>query len=124
MKVREATDGRLQLTSNGFGAYSDAVEYCIGMRVDYAKLIKVYGTPRDGEQRDSTAEVISAEVVPFSGNPEPAKICASHVERQNPTLCILLITTSAAVIRRSHDPGNGSGHYRSRVERAGSLEAA
>jgi transposase-like protein/IS1 family transposase len=85
-KLREATDGRFQLTSDGFGAYPDAVEYSLGMRVDYAKLIKVYGTPRDGEQRYSPAEVISIEVVPVSGNPDPAKICTSHVERQNLTL--------------------------------------
>ena len=56
------------------------------MRVDYVKLIKVYGTPREGEQRYSPAEVISIEVVPVSGNPDPAKICTSHVERQNLTL--------------------------------------
>ena len=85
-KLREATDGRFQLTSDGFGAYPDAVEYSLGMRVDYAKLIKVYGTPREGEQRYSPAEVIATEVVPVSGNPDPAKICTSHVERQNLTL--------------------------------------
>jgi hypothetical protein len=56
------------------------------MRVDYVKLIKVYGTPREGEQQYSPAEVISIEVVPVSGNPDPAKICTSHVERQNLTL--------------------------------------
>ena len=85
-ELREATDGRFQLTSDGFGAYPDAVEYSLGMRVDYAKLIKVYGTPREGEQRYSPAEVVDAEVVPRAGMPDYERICTSHVERQNLTM--------------------------------------
>lgn len=52
-------------------------------RRDFAQLTKVYAAPREGEQRYSPAEVV--EVVPdvISGNPDPAKICTSHVERQN-----------------------------------------
>lgn len=34
----------------------------------------------------SPPEVTSAEKVPVMGNPDPAKICTSHVERQNLTM--------------------------------------
>jgi len=34
----------------------------------------------------SPAEVVSTEVVPVLGEPDPKKICTSHVERQNLTL--------------------------------------
>ena len=48
-KLREATSGRFQLTSDGWGLYPAAVEFSLGMRVDYAKLIKVYRATRPDE---------------------------------------------------------------------------
>jgi IS1 family transposase len=82
-KLREATSGRFQLTSDGWGPYPSAVEYSLGMRVDYAKLIKVYRATRPDEARYSPAEVVKTEAVPVLGNPDHAKICTSHIERQN-----------------------------------------
>lgn len=82
-KVNEATTGQFQITTDGFAAYPDAVSYSLGTRVDYAQLIKVYAAPRGGEQRYSPSEVVDAVPVPRIGRPEPSKICASHVERQN-----------------------------------------
>src|ERR1700687_21015 len=55
-------------------------------RCDFAQLIKFYSQPREGEQRYSPAEVVEAVPVVISGNPDPAKICTSHVERQNLTM--------------------------------------
>jgi hypothetical protein len=37
----------------------------------------------EGERRYSPAEMVSTEVVPVIGQPNPDKICTSHVERQN-----------------------------------------
>ena len=56
-KVNEATQGHFQITTDGFKAYVDAVHMSLGTRVDFAQLVKVYATPRDGEQRYSPAEV-------------------------------------------------------------------
>lgn len=53
---------------------------------DFARLIKIYGRPRDGEQRYNPAEVVSTEAVPVMGNPDTRFICTSHVERQNLSL--------------------------------------
>ena len=55
-------------------------------RVDYAQLIKVYAASREGEQKYSPAEVVTAKPTPIMGNPDPQYICTSHIERQNLTM--------------------------------------
>jgi transposase-like protein/IS1 family transposase len=84
-KLNEATAGNFQITTDGFKPYRDAVSYSLGTRVDFAQLIKVYASSQE-ETRYSPAEVVSTEVVPVIGNPNPDKICTSHVERQNLTM--------------------------------------
>ncbi len=74
---------RFQLTTDGFGPYVSAVKMLLRDRVDFAQLIKVYGTPRDGEQRYSPAEVVDSVPVEIMGRPVRSKICTSHIERQN-----------------------------------------
>jgi hypothetical protein len=49
-------------------------------------LIKVYASPREGEQRYSPADVVEALPRPVLGNPDRERICTSHVERQNLTM--------------------------------------
>jgi IS1 family transposase len=84
-KLRYATadDSKFQFTTDGFRFYPDATHMILGNRVDFAKLIKVYGTPREGEQRYSPGEVVEAVPVRVYGNPDPKRICTSHIERQN-----------------------------------------
>ena len=73
-----------QLSTDGFNGYVPAVDYYLTPRgVDYGQLIKVYGASREGEQRYSPAEVISAQPHPVFGLPDVQRICTSHVERQN-----------------------------------------
>jgi hypothetical protein len=65
-------------------AYQDSIVHCLGGRhIDFAQLIKVYAAPRDGETRYSPAEVVSVVRSSVLGNPDPDRICTSHVERQN-----------------------------------------
>jgi hypothetical protein len=78
-------DVRFQLTTDGLEAYISAVDAMLLDRWDFAQLIKVYATPREGEQRCSPADAVEAIPIVISGNPDPAKICTSHVERQNLT---------------------------------------
>lgn len=78
-----ASDSRFQLTSDGFAPYVSAVKMLLRDRVDFAQLIKVYGTPRDGEQRYSPAEVVDSVPVEIMGRPVRSRICTSHIERQN-----------------------------------------
>jgi hypothetical protein len=62
------------------------IENTLSDRVDFAQLIKVYRASVAGEARYSPAEVVSTEVVPVIGDPNPSRICTSHVERQNLTM--------------------------------------
>jgi transposase-like protein/IS1 family transposase len=78
-----ASDNRFQLTTDGFKPYVSAVKLLLRDRVDFAQLIKVYGSPRDGEQRYSPAEVVDSVPVEIMGRPVADRICTSHIERQN-----------------------------------------
>ena len=83
-RLRQATaDSAFQLTTDGFRRYIPAVDLQLSDRVDFAQLIKVYRSSREGETKYSPAEVVSTEVIPVLGNPDPNRICTSHLERQN-----------------------------------------
>ena len=55
----------------------------LGDRVDFAQLVKVYASSREGEQRYSPGEVVEAVPVRIMGKPNKSRICTSHIERQN-----------------------------------------
>ena len=74
-----------RLTTDGIGSYPYSIDNTLGHRVDYAQLIKVYRAPVEG-QAHCPAEVVSTEVVPVIGNPDPKRVCTSIVERQNLTI--------------------------------------
>lgn len=75
---------RVQLTTDGHGAYLRAVEGAFGMDVDYAQLVKIYGSsPESSKGRYSPAECIGAKQVPVMGSPDEAHISTSYVERAN-----------------------------------------
>jgi hypothetical protein len=58
---------RCRLTSDGFGPYVSAVKMPLRDRVDFAQLIKVCGSPRDGEQQYSPAEAVDSVPVEIMG---------------------------------------------------------
>lgn len=78
-----AADRRFQLTTDGFSPYVSAVKMLLRGRVDFAQLVKVYGSPREGEQRYAPAEVVDAVPTEIMGRPVRDRICTSHIERQN-----------------------------------------
>jgi IS1 family transposase len=77
--------GRIQLTTDGYHVYLEAVEGAFGCEVDYAMLVKIYGATQE-ETRYSPAECIDCVVKPISGKPDLDHISTSHVERQNLTM--------------------------------------
>ena len=79
--------GQVQLTTDGHKAYLEAVEDAFGGDVDYAQLQKIYGAPTDAEQRRySPAKCIGSDMKVVSGDPDPAHVSTSYVERQNLTM--------------------------------------
>jgi IS1 family transposase len=76
---------RVQVSTDGFHAYTEAMKNSFGADVDYGKIIKVYGTHEFGERRYSTPGVMSAEKKIMWGNPNPDLISTSYVERLNAT---------------------------------------
>ncbi len=77
---------RVQITTDGHRAYLEAIEGSFGADVDYAMLVKIYGTPIEGEKRYSPAECIGAVKHRVEGNPDPKHVSTSFAERQNLTL--------------------------------------
>ena len=79
---------RVQLTSDGHRPYLNAVRRTFGDGIDYAQLVKVYGSDkyRDRTTRYSPAVCIGAERHKVIGNPDPSHISTSNVERQNLTM--------------------------------------
>ncbi len=63
-----------------------AVEEAFGCEIDYAMLVKLYGTEPEGEKRYSPAKCLGAERHTVMGNPDPKHISTSYVERQNLTM--------------------------------------
>jgi IS1 family transposase len=75
---------KIQLTTDGHRVYADAVEGAFGGDVDYAMLVKIFGTSGESpESRYSPATCIGCRTGVLSGEPDPKHISTSFVERQN-----------------------------------------
>jgi transposase-like protein/IS1 family transposase len=86
-KLSRATAGRFQLSTDGFNAYPDAVEYNLGARVDYGMVVKEFATIGGEEaRRYAPPRLRSTEKISVSGEPEEGRMCTSYVERANWTL--------------------------------------
>lgn len=83
-KLALATTDRFQITTDGFKPYRTAIPGAMS-GADFAVLIKNYATKGD-EGRYSPGEVSSITKKTCCGNPDPAEICTSHVERHNLTI--------------------------------------
>jgi IS1 family transposase len=77
---------RVQITTDGHQPYIDAIEQAFGRDVDYAMLVKYYGSDPNADRKFSPPVVLSEEVRVVNGSPDPDKISTSYVERQNLTM--------------------------------------
>jgi IS1 family transposase len=78
--------GRVQITTDGLNIYIPAVRRAFKDQVDFAQLQKIYGDEPGPEKRYSPGVCIGTEREIIKGNPDPAKISTSYVERQNLTM--------------------------------------
>jgi hypothetical protein len=78
------------VTTDGHKVYLEATEGAFGADVDYAMLVKLYegdsGRNAPAESRYSPAHCTGARKQTITGNPDPAHISTSYVERQNLTM--------------------------------------
>lgn len=77
---------RIQLTSDGHRPYMQAVEGAFGADIDYAMLIKIYGSTNEVQKRYSPAECVGTQHKTITGAPNDKHISTSFVERQNLTM--------------------------------------
>ena len=80
--------GRIQLTTDGLPAYNQAVGLAFKGDVDFAQLIKHYGSAPDRgpDRKYSPGICTGAEKIAMRGNPDEKHISTSYVERQNLTM--------------------------------------
>lgn len=83
--VASRIDSRIQITTDGHRAYAEAVEGAFGMDVDYAMLIKLYGSD-SFDTKYSPGECIGIRTAVLQGDPDTKHISTSFVERQNLTM--------------------------------------
>lgn len=86
--IANRVKNRIQLTTDGYKVYINAVLDAFGLDdIDFAMLVKVYGTPDTaGQARYSPSECIGCVIRPMLGEPDPRHISTSYVERQNLTV--------------------------------------
>jgi len=84
--LRSRLAGRIQLTTDGHKAYIEAVGGAFGGDVDYAMLVKIYGSDPAADHKYSPAQCIGSTVHRISGAPDLSEVGTSHVERQNLTM--------------------------------------
>ena len=79
---------RVQLTTDGFRPYISAVERGFQGDVDYAQLVKLYGSEggKSPNTRYSPAKLTGIHPEPVNGSPKADHISTSYVERQNLTM--------------------------------------
>jgi IS1 family transposase len=86
LDCRERIVGNPQITTDAHKPYLKAVEDAFGGDADYAMLHKVYGASNEPEHRYSPATCIGCDMKVVSGDPDPAHVSTSYVERQNLTM--------------------------------------
>lgn len=85
--VAERLATRVQLTTDGHKAYLEAVEGAFGADVDYAQLVKLYGSvPESVKGRYSPAECTGTKKRRVEGEPDKKHVSTSYVERHNLTM--------------------------------------
>lgn len=78
---------RVQLTTDGHGAYLSAVECAFGCEIDYAMLVKLYADKgNDAARKYSPSEYEGAKKTRITGRPDEAHVSTSFAERQNLTM--------------------------------------
>lgn len=80
---------RIQLSTDGYPVYREAVLNAFDGFIDFAQVVKVFGAnpdPNTPYARRGTTDVIGMEKTVVTGSPKDEHISTSYVERQNLTM--------------------------------------
>jgi IS1 family transposase len=79
---------RVQLTTDGHGAYLSAISDAFNNHIDYAMLVKTYGDSpaREASRKYSPSVFTGSRTSVVSGYPDEEHISTSYVERANLTM--------------------------------------
>ena len=82
--LSERVTGRFQITTDGLRWYIPCIEERFGADVDFAQLLKLYGSQNtESPEWYGPSKVKAVVPVRISGDPDIARISTSHVERAN-----------------------------------------
>jgi hypothetical protein len=84
--LKQRLANRVQVTSDGHGAYLRAMDTVFGEDADCAMLVNICGIDRASERRYSPAKCFGARRGAITGHPDPKHISTSYAERQNLSL--------------------------------------
>lgn len=77
---------RVQLTTDGYRVYLEAVDGAFGTDIDYAMLIKLFGADPSPEARYSPPKCTGTRRQKICGDPNAKHVSTSYAERLNLTL--------------------------------------
>jgi IS1 family transposase len=85
--LKSRLNNRVQISSDAMNAYADAIDIVFGREVDYAQIVKTYGTDDSTystpERKYSPSRISASEKVWIMGQPNPKHVSTSYVERLN-----------------------------------------
>jgi transposase-like protein len=80
-------NNRIQISSDAMPSYGEAIESVFGLEVDYAQIVKTYGTDESTystpERKYSPSRIAASEKIWMQGKPEAKYVSTSYVERLN-----------------------------------------
>lgn len=83
LKSRLNGHDRFQITTDGVNQYVDAVNWAFGRDVNFAQLVKMYKAQHPEPGRYAPPKISGMVSTVICGNPDPAHISTSLVERHN-----------------------------------------
>lgn len=86
--LRACIVGAPQISTDGFAAYRDAIEFAFGTQVHHGVAVKLYEDEDDAgsQRRYSAGRVTGIERTRVSGSPIEESISTSYIERSNGTM--------------------------------------
>jgi len=83
--LKSRLNNRIQMSSDAMRSYGEAVDTVFGTEVDYAQIVKTYGTDESKystpERKYSPSRILSSEKVWMQGQPVAKYVSTSYVER-------------------------------------------